>query len=114
MRWLLAGSIKVRNAADFVGRVREFSALPQLQTALLRTDIAAEAKVAIVRGVGFMAHPDGNAILTVALRDASAPVRAAAAIARVMTTRAPPNGAHLIWCTCRTDPTGRDSPDRLG
>jgi HEAT repeat protein len=77
----LGGSIKVRNAADFVGRIREFGALPDLKTALARTDITPEAKVAIVRAVGFMAHPDGNAILTVAITDSSPDVRAAAAIA---------------------------------
>lgn len=78
---LLAGSVNVRNAADFVGRIREFGALPELQTALSRTDISADAKVAIVRAVGFMAHPDGNSILTAAMSDGSAQVRAAAATA---------------------------------
>jgi HEAT repeat protein len=74
----IAGSIQVRNAADFVGRIREFSALPALGTALQRTDISTDAKVAIVRAVGFMAHPDGNAILTAAFRDGSPEVRTAA------------------------------------
>jgi hypothetical protein len=77
----LGGSIKVRNAADFVGRIREFRALPDLQMALARPDLTPEAKVAIVRAVGFMAHPDGNAILTTAISDASPEVRAAAAVA---------------------------------
>ncbi len=77
----LGGSIKVRNAADFVGRIRDFEALPNLQTALSRTDINAEAKVAIVKAVGFMAHPDGNAILTTAMSDGAPEVRAAAATA---------------------------------
>ncbi len=77
----LGGSIKVRNAADFVGRVREFSALGDLKTALGRTDITSEAKVAIVKAVGFMAHPKGNEILTVAMVDGNAPVRAAAIVA---------------------------------
>lgn len=78
---LLAESIQVRNAADFIGRVREFAALPQLGSALDRGDISADAKVAIVRAVGFMAHPDGNAILTKAMADSNAPVRAAAVVA---------------------------------
>jgi hypothetical protein len=77
----LGGSIKVRNAADFVGRIREFSALPDLQAALARPDLNPEAKVAIVRAVGFMAHPDGNSILINAISDGSPEVRAAAAIA---------------------------------
>ena len=40
-----------------------------------------EAKLAIVRAVGFMAHLDGNAILTTAMADSDADVRAAAVIA---------------------------------
>ncbi len=75
-----AGSTQVRNAADFVGRIREFSALPELGAALVRTDVSVDAKVAIVRAVGFMAHPDGNAILTAALRDGNPAVRTAAII----------------------------------
>src|SRR5690606_18657329 len=78
---LLAGSTQVRNAADFVGRIREFSALPELKTAMSRTDISTEAKVHIVKAVGYMAHPRGNEILEIAMRDAAAPVRAAAAVA---------------------------------
>jgi hypothetical protein len=77
----LGASVKVRNAADFVGRVREFGALSNLKTAMARTDINAEAKVAIVRAVGFMAHPKGNEILLSAMVDAEASVRAEAAIA---------------------------------
>lgn len=77
----LGGSIKVRNAADFVGRVREFASLDELKTAIVRTDIDGDAKVAIVRAVGFMAHPKGNDILKLAMTDANAPVRAAAAVA---------------------------------
>jgi len=77
----LGGSIKVRNAADFVGRVRDFGSLTNLRTAMARTDINAEAKVAIVRAVGFMAHPKGNDILVSAMGDVNAPVRAAAIVA---------------------------------
>jgi HEAT repeat protein len=77
----LAPSVGVRNAADFVGRVREFGALDNLKTALARPDIDAEAKVAIVRAVGFMAHPKGNEILVSAMGDKDAPVRAAAIVA---------------------------------
>jgi hypothetical protein len=77
----LGGSIKVRNAADFVGRVREFGALPALRSAMVRTDISAEARVAIVKAVGFMAHPDGNSLLAGAMKDGDATVRAAAVVA---------------------------------
>jgi HEAT repeat protein len=77
----LGSSVAVRNAADFVGRVREFGALDNLKTAIARTDINADAKVAIVRAVGFMAHPKGNDILLTAFADTNAPVRAAAVVA---------------------------------
>jgi HEAT repeat protein len=77
----LGNSIKVRNAADFVGRIRNFGSLPALKAALGRADINAEAKVAIVRAVGFMAHPNGNEILQTAMADSDGSVRAAAVIA---------------------------------
>lgn len=73
-----ADSVSVRNAADFLGRVREFSALPQLRVAIARTDLSAEAKLAIVRAVGYMAHIDGNSVLLTAMNDGDASVRAAA------------------------------------
>lgn len=76
-----ADSISVRNAADFLGRVRQFDALPQLRTAIARTDISAEAKLAIVRAVGYMAHIDGNSVLLAAMNDSDATVRAAAVAA---------------------------------
>ena len=72
------GSLEVRNAADFLGRVRQYNALPSLRIAITRTDISAEAKLAIVRAVGYMAHIDGNGILITALSDADAGVRVAA------------------------------------
>jgi HEAT repeat protein len=73
-----ADSFHVRNAADFVGFVREYTALPQLREAIKRTDLNAEAKLAIVRSVGYMAHLDGNGILLTAMTDTDATVRAAA------------------------------------
>ena len=73
-----ADSINVRNAADFLGRVRQFDALPQFRTAIARTDLSADAKVAIVRAVGYMAHIDGNSVLLTAMNDGEASVRAAA------------------------------------
>lgn len=76
-----ADSFHVRNAADFVGFVRDYSALPQLRIAIKRTDLSTEAKLAIVRSVGYMAHLDGNGILTAAMADSDASVRAAAVTA---------------------------------
>jgi hypothetical protein len=76
-----ADSFHVRNAADFVGFVREYSALPALRVAIKRTDLSADAKLAIVRSVGYMAHLDGNGILTTAMADSDPTVRAAAVTA---------------------------------
>jgi hypothetical protein len=76
-----ADAVHVRNAADFVGYVREYTALPQLRVAIKRTDLSSEAKLAIVRAVGYMAHLDGNGILTTAMTDADPTVRAAAVTA---------------------------------
>jgi HEAT repeat protein len=73
-----ADSISVRNAADFLGRVRQFDALPQLRVAIARPDLSTEAKLSIVRAVGYMAHIDGNSVLLTAMNDGDASVRAAA------------------------------------
>ena len=74
-------SVDVRNAADFLGRVRQFDALPQLRTAIARADLSVEAKLSIVRAVGYMAHIDGNSVLLTAMNDGDASVRAAAVTA---------------------------------
>jgi uncharacterized protein (DUF1800 family) len=74
-------TIQVRNAADFLGRTRTFTALPQLRTAIHRTDLGVEARLALVRAVGFMAHTSGNEVLTTAMADSDASVRAAAVVA---------------------------------
>jgi HEAT repeat protein len=73
-------SVHVRNAADFVGRIREYKSLPQLRIAWSR-GVSADARLAIVRALGFMAHTSGNAILQSAMQDADAGVRAAAVVA---------------------------------
>jgi HEAT repeat protein len=74
-------TVKVRNAADFLGRTRTFTALPQLRAAIHRSDLGAEAKLALVRAAGFMAHTGGNEVLTTAMADGDAGVRAAAVVA---------------------------------
>jgi HEAT repeat protein len=75
------GTIKVRNAADFLGRTKTYTALPQLRAAIHRGDLGSEAKLALVRAVGFMAHTGGNEVLTTAMADADASVRVAAIVA---------------------------------
>lgn len=77
----LGDSTHVRNAADFVGYVREYTALPELRSAMARGGLNTEAKLAIVRAVGYMAHLDGNGILKTAMGDGDAAVRAAAVTA---------------------------------
>jgi len=70
-------TIKTRNAADFLGRTKTYKSLPTLRAAISR-DVGAEAKVAMVRAVKFMAHKDGNPVLVTAMADTNATVRAAA------------------------------------
>lgn len=74
-------TIKVRNAADFLGRTKTYTALPGLRAAIHRADLGAEAKLALVRAAGFMAHTGGNEVLTTAMADGDAGVRAAAVAA---------------------------------
>jgi HEAT repeat protein len=76
-----ADSITVRNAADYLGRIRYYKALPILQIALTRTDLTPEAKLAMVGAVGYMAHVKGDKALQIAMADASPKVRAAAVLA---------------------------------
>lgn len=71
-------TVKVRNAADFLGRTRLYSTLPQLAAAT-RRDVGPEAKLALVRAARYMAHKGGNDVLTIAMADRDASVRAAAA-----------------------------------
>ena len=71
-------SIAVRNAADFLGATITFTSLPSLRSAITRTDLDSEAKLALVRAVKTLAHKDGNFVLLTAMGDADAHVRAAA------------------------------------
>ncbi|HEU0037385.1 MAG TPA: HEAT repeat domain-containing protein [Kofleriaceae bacterium] len=70
-------SIQVRNAADFLGASSTFDALPALRAAI-RRDVDADAKLAIVRAVDLLGNLGGNEVLTVAMTDRDASVRAAA------------------------------------
>jgi len=71
-------SIKVRNAADFLGSVVDYTALPALRQAITRTGLTSEAKLSIVHAVGYLKHVDGNGILVTAMNDSDASVRVAA------------------------------------
>ncbi|MCX5740963.1 MAG: HEAT repeat domain-containing protein [Proteobacteria bacterium] len=68
-------SIHVRNAADFLGSTRTYTALPNLRVAITRTGLDVEARLAIVRAAGSLAHVDGNAVLVAGMKDRDASVR---------------------------------------
>ena len=72
---------KVRNAADFLGGTRTYTALPQLRAAIHRGDLGVEGRLALVRAAGSLAHTGGNEVLTTAMSDGDASVRAAAVVA---------------------------------
>jgi len=74
-------STQVRNAADFLGGVRELKSLPALRATIGRGGLSTEAKLALVRAVDVMAHPDGDPVLVTAMHDSDATVRAAAVTA---------------------------------
>lgn len=76
-----AGSIAVRNAADFLGGIRAYSTLPELRATMSRSDLSSEAKLAVVRAAGVMAHTSGNGILTAGMADVDPTVRVAAVTA---------------------------------
>lgn len=75
-----ANSLSVRNAADFLGGVRAYSALPALRTTMTRADLSSEAKLAVVRAAGAMAHIGGNPILVAGMADSDPTVRVAAVV----------------------------------
>ena len=72
---------KVRNAADFLGRNRTLSAIAPLRAAIHRTDLGVEARLAVVRAIGYMRQLSGNDVLLTAMADPDAGVRAAAVTA---------------------------------
>jgi HEAT repeat protein len=74
-------SISVRNAADFLGAVVELKSLPALRAVINRDGLSSEAKLAIVRAIDKMAHPDGDPVLVKAMTDSDPAVRAAAVAA---------------------------------
>nr|MDQ3369456.1 hypothetical protein [Myxococcota bacterium] len=74
-------STKIRNAADFLGATITYTSLPALRATITRTDLTADAKLALVRAVKVMGHQDGNVVLTTAMVDGDAAVRAAAVTA---------------------------------
>jgi HEAT repeat protein len=77
---LLAGpdSVLAGNAADVLGTFRHPVAVAPLATALARTDLGAEARVACARALGTIGHADANPALAAAMADADAGVRAEA------------------------------------
>ncbi len=76
----LAGSdsVRVRNAADFIGATVTLTALPQLRLAITHTGLSTDAKLALVRATKALAHTSGNPVLIAAMSDSDPSVRAAA------------------------------------
>ena len=72
-------AVHVRNAADFIGSARQLKSLPALRAAYKR-GLTAEARLAIVRAVGLLAHTSGNSVLQAAMTDSDAGVRAEAVV----------------------------------
>ncbi len=81
MKANLAGSDSnsVRNAADFLGTLRQYDTLPAMQTAFVKVN--SDAKLAIVRAVKRFGTVKGNAVLQTAMADSDPAVRAAAVAA---------------------------------
>lgn len=72
-------SLHVRNAADFLGAVKNFKSLPALRETMAHAgNLNADARLALVRAAGFLAHVGGNPILEAGMADADAGVRVAA------------------------------------
>ena len=74
-------SIQVRNAADTLGRVGHPRNIADLDGALSRSGIDAEAKAAVARAIGKIAHISGSAALQGAMADSSPQVRREAVLA---------------------------------
>ena len=74
-------SIRIRNAADFLGATVTLTALPQLRAAITHGGLSTDAKLALVRAAKALAHTGGNPILQTAMGDSDASVRAAAVVA---------------------------------
>jgi len=74
-------SVAVRNAADFLGTTKEYKALPLLRATIQKGGLSVDARLALVRAAGYMAHTGGNPILVAGMADADAGVRAAAVYA---------------------------------
>lgn len=74
-------SIRVRNAADFLGSTRTLTGLASLRTAMAHSGLSTDAKLAIVRATKALAHVNGNSILIQGMQDRDASVRAASALA---------------------------------
>ena len=68
-------SIQVRNAADALGRVGHPRDIADLDSALSRSGIDAEAKVAVARAIGKIAHISGAGALEGAMANSSPQVR---------------------------------------
>ena len=86
--------VLARNGADLLGTFRMKAAIPTLAYAAARTDLAPEARVAAIRAIGTISHPDGFPALVKAMTDGDASVRAEA-VRSYRAMRGTPDGAPL-------------------
>jgi HEAT repeat protein len=75
---LKGDALHVRNAADFLGAIKELASLPNLRTAMASGTLNSDAKLSLVRAAGYMAHVGGDPILEAGMLDADPSVRTAA------------------------------------
>ncbi len=75
---LKGDALHVRNAADFLGAIKELRSLPNLRTAMASATLNSDAKLALVRAAGALAHVGGNPILEAGMSDADPAIRTAA------------------------------------
>ena len=94
--------VLARNGADILGTFRMRAALPALAFAAARTDLAPEARVAAIRAIGTISHPDGFPALVKAMTDGDATVRAEA-IRSYRVMRGSPDGAPLTALLAATN-----------
>lgn len=74
-------ALAVRNAADVLGTFSAPASVAPLATAYRRSGLTAEARVAVVRALGRIAHRSASAPLGEAMADADAAVRREAVVA---------------------------------
>jgi len=84
-----------RNAADVLGTFRHPNAIPALATAVVRTDLTAEARASAAQALGTIGHRNASTAIATAMADRDASVRLAAVTAWSK-IRKQPNAAPVV------------------